>query len=71
MLDIKTFRESPDRIREALAKRNTTEVDVDRILEMDETRRRQVYEVEQLRAEQNKASAEIAQKKKAKDAEKK
>lgn len=67
MLDVKTFRENPDAVREALARRNNTEVDVDRILAMDEARRKQVYEVEQLRAEQNKATTEIARLKKAKE----
>ena len=66
MLDIKFIRESPDAVRENLQKRNHSGVDVDRLLAQDGERRKLLFEVEQLRAEQNKASAEIAKVKKEK-----
>jgi seryl-tRNA synthetase len=59
MLDIKLFRDNPDFVREALGKRNGT-YDVDAVLAVDAHRRDMLYQVEQLKAEQNKASGEIA-----------
>lgn len=67
MLDIKFIRENPDALKEALEKRNARGVDVDALLEQDAARRALQHEVEQLRAEQNKASAEIGRLKKAKE----
>lgn len=66
MLDVKLIREDPDRVRAALEKRTHKGLGVDAILEDDKARRKILYEVEQLRAEQNKASAAIAEQKKAK-----
>ncbi len=66
MLDIKLFREQPDVVRAALKKRNTR-IDLKAIIEADVDRRAVVHEMEQLRAEQNRASEEIGARKKAKE----
>lgn len=66
MIDIKLFRESPELIRESLKNRNNP-LDIEPILSLDRERRELLYECEQLKAEQNKVSAEIATKKKAKE----
>ncbi len=66
MLDIKLFRENPEIVREALRKRNSS-LDIEPIINLDRTRRELLYECEQLKAEQNRVSAEIAAKKKAKE----
>ncbi|MCH7959704.1 MAG: serine--tRNA ligase [Candidatus Hydrogenedentes bacterium] len=65
MLDIKFIREHPDAVRECLANRNNTDIDIDAILKGDAARRELLHEVESLRAEQNKASKRIAEAKKA------
>jgi len=65
MLDIKTIREHPDAVKAMLRARRATGVDIDMLLAKDEERRKIVHETEALRAEQNKASQEIGQKKKA------
>jgi seryl-tRNA synthetase len=66
MLDIKFIREHTDQMREALANRNS-DIDLEGVLKYDEARRALLYETEQLRAEQNRASEEIAVKKRAKE----
>jgi seryl-tRNA synthetase len=66
MLDIKFVRENTDLLKAALANRNA-DIDLEGLLETDAARRQLIYETEQLRAEQNKASEEIAKKKKAKE----
>jgi seryl-tRNA synthetase len=66
MIDVKTLRDNPELVRQALADRHV-DVDLDAVIDLDAERRRLVYETEQLRAEQNKASEEIAKKKKAKE----
>jgi seryl-tRNA synthetase len=66
MIDIKLLREQADMVRAALANRQAV-IDLDAILEFDKSRRELVYAQEQLRAEQNQASAEIAKAKKAKE----
>ncbi|HET9672621.1 MAG TPA: serine--tRNA ligase [Actinomycetota bacterium] len=58
MLDIKRIREDPDPFRAALARRNLADA-VDRLLAADERRRSLVARVEELRAEQNRASKAI------------
>ena len=65
MLDIKLLRESTDMVRQALANRNLS-LDLEPILQLDVQRRQWLYESEQLKAEQNRASEEIARLKKAK-----
>lgn len=66
MLDIKLLRKEPDTVRAAMDARGET-VDLDAILALDAERRALVHDMEQLRAEQNKASGEIAKAKKAKE----
>jgi seryl-tRNA synthetase len=58
LLDLKAIREDPDSFRKALARRGAGE-DLDRALALDERRRGLVAGVEQLRAEQNRASKAI------------
>jgi seryl-tRNA synthetase len=58
LLDIKRIREDPDPFRAALARRNLPDA-VDRLLEADERRRSLTARVEELRAEQNRASKAI------------
>jgi len=64
MLDIKLIRENPELVRAGIAKKNTT-FDLDKLLALDAHRREVLRHVEQLKAERNKASEEIARKKKA------
>ncbi len=64
MLDLKLLRETPDMVRQALKRRNNP-LDLEPILELDLRRRQLLYDFEQLRAEQNRASEEIARLKKA------
>ncbi len=59
MLDIRFIRENPDTVKKGI-KNKGVEVDVDRLLALDEERRKLLQEVEGLRAEQNKATEEIA-----------
>jgi seryl-tRNA synthetase len=66
MIDIRLIREQPDVVRAALERRQAA-VDLDVVIDLDARHREQLYAMEQLRAEQNKASGEIAQRKKAKE----
>jgi seryl-tRNA synthetase len=59
MLDLRLIREHPDLIREALTKRGMDTASVDRILSLDEERRKKVAELESLRAQRNSISKEI------------
>jgi seryl-tRNA synthetase len=68
MLDLKQLRSDPEAARAALARRGEAEAaGIDRVLELDERRRALLPEVESLRAEQNRASDEIAAAKRAGD----
>ena len=67
MLDMKFIRENPDFVRANLANRDRTAVNIDDVLAKDEARRKLRHETEQVRAEQNKASQDIANLKKAKE----
>lgn len=58
MLDIHFIRENPDLIKEAARKKNV-EVDVDRLLAVDEERKGILQQIEEKRAEQNRASKTI------------
>jgi seryl-tRNA synthetase len=58
MLDIKAVRDDPERFRQALARRELAGA-VDELLEADERRRALTVQVDELRAEQNKASKAI------------
>lgn len=66
MLDIKYLRDNLDVVRKAMADRSA-EIDLDGVVQLDARRRKLVYDVEQMKAEQNRASEAIAQKKKAKE----
>jgi len=69
MHDIKVLRETPDKIREGIAKKGADTKLVDDSLEIDKKRRAILQEVEKLKAENNKVSGEIAKmKKEGKDA---
>ena len=59
MLDIRFIRENPDLIKEG-ARKKRINVDIDRLIEVDEERRRLLQESENLKAEKNTASQEIA-----------
>src|SRR3972149_8705571 len=59
MLDLKFVRDNPDVVREGLRKRGADPALVDRVIEADRRRRGFVKDVERLRAEQNRVSAEI------------
>ena len=60
MLDLRAIRDDPEPARRALARRSPDLVrDLDRVLELDAERRRLTTEVEELRAEQNRASRAI------------
>lgn len=60
MLDLKFIRENPELVKAGVRKKQRDVTLVDRVLEVDRRRRELVQEVERLRAEQNRASAEIA-----------
>jgi seryl-tRNA synthetase len=66
MIDLKLLRENPERFRDTMAKRGGA-IDFDAILELDVRRRALLHEMEQLRAEQNRASEDIARLKRAKE----
>ena len=59
MLDIEIIRNEPDRVREALRKRNNDPAIVDEVYALDIRRREVLQEVELLRAERNRVSKEI------------
>ena len=58
MLDIRSIREDPEPFRRGLARRNLAEA-VDELLELDRRRRELTVQVEELRAEQNRAGKAI------------
>jgi len=64
MLDLKYIRENRELVKAGIAKKND-KTDIDAILKIDEERRDIIREVEELKGERNKASAEIGKKKKA------
>ncbi len=60
MLDIKLIREQPDAVRQRLATRGGgDESKIDRVLSLDEQRRKMLAETEQLKASRNRVSKEI------------
>lgn len=59
MLDIKVIRENPDAVKEALKNRNL-KINIDELLSLDEERRKILVEVEDLKAQRNKANDEIS-----------
>lgn len=64
MLDIKILRTEPEKIREALRKRNN-DLDITPAIELDKQRREILSEVEKKKAQQNEISKKIPQMKKA------
>jgi seryl-tRNA synthetase len=64
MLDLKFIRENPERVRQAVANKRE-KADVDALLALDVKRREMIGDVESARAEQNKATQNIARMKKA------
>lgn len=65
MLDIKAVRENPEKVKEAMRKRNKDmDAIVDEVLEIDEQRRKIMTASDALRKEQNDASKKIPQLKK-------
>lgn len=64
MLDLRFIRENPELVRKAIQSKRER-ADLDRLLELDEERRRLLTESEQLKHERNVVSQEIARKKKA------
>ena len=60
MLDLKLIRSEPERVKEALARRGAAE-EIDELLRLDARRRELLPEIEGGRAEQNRASKEIAE----------
>jgi seryl-tRNA synthetase len=65
MLSRRFVREHPDAVREGLALRHTEDVDLDRVLELDEQWRELKAEGDDLRHERNEISSEIGQLKQA------
>ena len=66
MLDIRRIRDAPDAVQAALARRGGDVADgVTRAVELDRRRRALLTEVEQLKAERNQQSAEVARRRKA------
>ena len=63
MLDLKFIRENPDKVKEAILLKNE-KGDVDRVLELDQERRKVIFEVENLKKERNENSNLVAQFKK-------
>lgn len=59
MIDLKTLRENPDKIRKSIENKKFT-CDLDALLELDHTRRQQVAKTEEKRAEQKAANQKMA-----------
>ena len=68
MLDIKLIRENPDLSKKACRQRGA-KVDVDKILKLDEQRRKLQKEIDELRSEQNKVKddSQVSQMKQVKE----
>ncbi len=64
MLDLRFIRENPELVKAGIAKKNDKS-DIDKILALDERRREIIRTVESKKADKNRASGEIAKKKKA------
>ena len=56
MLDIKWIRQNPEKVKEALEKRHVQAERVDKVLSLDEKRRKMTGDLDEARAEQNKRS---------------
>ena len=64
MLDAKSIRTEPEKVRQALINRNADTAMLDEFLAVDEQRRALLFEAEQLKAERNTVSEHIAKMKK-------
>lgn len=64
MLDIKFIRQNYDLVRDALQNRNAQVASFDTLIEQDDRRRALIGELEELRSERNRASADVAKLKK-------
>ncbi|MDZ4723659.1 MAG: serine--tRNA ligase [candidate division Zixibacteria bacterium] len=64
MLDLKIIRENPELVKQGVLRKNSN-CDIDQILAIDVKRRGILTKADQLKAERNRVSAEIAKKKKA------
>lgn len=60
MIDIRSLREDTDHFRQALKARNVSEDTLDEVLQLDESLRAELTRLNQLKAERNKVSAEVA-----------
>jgi len=69
MLDIKFIRQNSKKVKESCLKKGV-KVNIDRVLELDEKRRKTLTALEKLRAKKNKASKEIAAAKSKKEKQK-
>ncbi|EGQ3804381.1 serine--tRNA ligase [Staphylococcus pseudintermedius] len=67
MLDIKLFRNEPERVKKKIALRQMDPSVVDEVLALDQQRRDYIQQTEELKAERNKASQQIAEKKRNKE----
>lgn len=67
MLDIKLFRNEPERVKEKITLRQMDPAVVDEVLALDQQRRDYIQQTEELKAERNKASQQIAEKKRNKE----
>ena len=62
MLDIRLFRNEPDKVKSKIELRGDDPKVVDEVLELDEQRRQLIGKTEEMKAKRNKVSEEIAQK---------
>ncbi len=59
MIDMKVIRNETERVKEALKNRNSKDIDIDGLLELDAERRALLFNVEQKKAQQNSVSKQI------------
>ena len=57
MLDIKFIRQNPEKVKEGIVKKQAN-IDIDRVLELDEKKREYLQKIENMRSEQNKLGRE-------------
>ncbi len=67
MLDIRLFRNEPEKVKSKIELRGDDPKVVDEVLELDEQRRQLISKTEEMKARRNKVSEEIAQKKRNKE----
>ncbi len=66
MIDLKLIRENPQLVKDSLAERGV-EADIDALIQLDEQRRKHVYEADELKRKRNEVSERIAELKKKKE----